>query len=243
MGVLGAGPEGDAAVVVGLDGGHRRVFLHGHVGIAFIVEQVFEYLVAVRQRCFHIAEFITQRAVHVAGLTVIVQARLGNGLRFYGFEDTGDSGQRFVFHIDEFQCLLGGEFIAGNDGGDRVTHQPYLVATQGAFVLAHRQDTVIVLEVLARQDQVHAGLTFCPGDIEVFDAGVRDMGTQQLAIEHARQVNIARVNRLTGHLVGGVDPAPRFADALESWCLAHRPDSACLRLSPAMRSTASSTAS
>src|SRR5262249_53411110 len=92
------------------------------------------------------------------------------------------------------------------------------------LVLADRENAVRNGKVPAGDDRKHAGKGQSLCHIDAFDQRVRQMRTQDLAREHARQHDVVGKPGLPGTLRPGIDLAERLADDVEFsvTVLAHR---------------------
>src|SRR5712692_672347 len=121
---------------------------------------------------------------------------------------------------------------------------------QRILVLTHWKNAVGDLEVLAREDQMHAGMRERAARIDSDDSRVRNGRAQQLTMQHARQHDVVSKLRLAGDLGPAIDATTRLADQAQlgvahccafSWLVNGTSRSASARWAPA--SIAASTAS
>ncbi len=190
----------------------RGVLLHGHVGVAFVEEDILEHVVGRGERLFHVAELEGLVAVDVARVGVVVDARLR--LRQSLFRRR-DGGQRLVLHFDQTQRLGGRLFVLRHDCRHRIADVAHALGGQRMLVLRHRHDAEGHGEILARQHQVHARMRPGAFDVDRLDQRVRMRRAQQLHVQHARQLQVVGVAQLPGHLGAPVDAAARMADDIE----------------------------
>ena len=185
------------------------MLLQGQVGIAFEEKDILKHVGAVRQALLHVTELVAEAFMDVSLLAVVVQARR---LLFQRLNGVGDGIQRFVLDPDQFQRLFRGELVPGNDCGNGVTDETHFFPAQGLLILAYRQDAVFIGKIPAGQYQFHAGMAFRPADIDRPDKGMGHVGTQQLAMQRARQHDVVGKTGPPCHLVGAVHAPARFAD-------------------------------
>lgn len=69
--------------------------------------------------------------------------------------------------------------------------------------------------VLMRQHGLDAGIGERLADIDALDAGMRDGGALDLAVQHAGQLDIAGILGLAGHFLDDVVALDALADDLE----------------------------
>ena len=220
VGALGAGPEGYPAF--SLRHADCGMLLQGQVGIAFEEKDVLEHVGAVRQALLHVTELVAEAFMDVPLFAVVVQP---GGLLFQRLNGVGDGIQRFVLDPDQFQRLFRGELVSGNDRGNGVADETHFFPAQGLFILAYRQYAVFIGKILTGQDQLHAGMAFRPADIDRPDKGMGHVGTQQLAMQHARQHDVVGKAGLPCHLVGAIHAPARFTDYGEGVRSTHPPAS------------------
>ncbi len=98
---LGRGPEGELAADgiagVGFPTGNAGVRFQGRVVVALVVEPVFAGIIGLGKASFHIAKFIVDGFVDVAGAGLVVDLHLG--MR-QGLVDAHEGGEHFVFDLD-----------------------------------------------------------------------------------------------------------------------------------------------
>jgi hypothetical protein len=124
------------------------------VGVALVEERVLEHAVGVGQCLFDVAEAERHRLVDVAGIAVLVDARLRMREAVLGI---GIGAQRLVLDVDEVERFEGRQFVARDHGRHRIADEADAIDRQGMLVLAHRQDAVGNREIIAGQDEVDAG--------------------------------------------------------------------------------------
>ena len=89
--------------------------------------------------------------------------------------------------------------------------QSYSFAQSGAFRL-----TLPDGQVLAGDDRLHARDPACGGGVDTEDAGVGELGAENLAVQHSRQVDVVRVDGLAGDLARAIHLRERLADHAEA---------------------------
>ena len=145
---LRARPEHELAV--GILRRDRRVLLDRQVGVALIEERVLEHAIGVGERLLDVAEAQRHGLVDVAGVAVLVNARLGVGEAVLRI---GERAQRLVFDVDEVERLERRQLVARDDGGDRIADEADAIDRERVLVLADREDAVRDGEVPPGQNQ------------------------------------------------------------------------------------------
>src|SRR5262249_17399525 len=77
------------------------------------------------------------------------------------------------------------------------------------------ENAVFNWQVLAREDQMHAGMRERAGDIDLADAGMRMRRAQQFTVKHPRKNDVVSVASLAGNFGASIDTPARLADDLE----------------------------
>jgi len=90
------------------------------MGVALIEKGVLEDAVGIRERLLDVAEAERHRLVDVAGVAVVVDARLGKREALLRFRV---GAQRFVFDVDEVERLERGQLVSGDHRGDGVADE------------------------------------------------------------------------------------------------------------------------
>ena len=142
-----------------------------------------------------------RRRFHTAGDHVLEQQRGVGGHRFI---DVDDVRQHLVFDLDQGDRLFGDGVADRGDGGDGMAFVIDLLARHDVardvpevHRDAFRPD---VVEFLRRQvggghDRLHTGQLLGGGGVDRQDFGVRVRAAQDLAVDHARELQVGAVHR------------------------------------------------
>ena len=111
------------------------------VVVAFVVEPVFTDVVRRGKTRLHIAKFVRDGFMDIAGTRFIVDFHLW---MCQSLVDTHESRQYLVFHFDELHGLVKNIGIQRGNGGNRVAHVADFVDSQGILILAGRKNTKLL---------------------------------------------------------------------------------------------------
>ncbi len=154
------------------------------------------------KRLAGITEFVVHDCVDVV-LVPFMKLRSACGHGVLGVEH---GGQFLVLHFDEGESLFRRSFVHRRHGGHLVPDIPHGVLGQHVFVVSRRRDAVLRIGHVGagehRQDPVQR---FGPGRVDALDPAMGDGGTEDLAVNHVRERDIARINGPSRHFVVGVD--------------------------------------
>ena len=128
------------------------------------------------------------------------------------FLGTGYRRQDFIIDIDQVQRFKCRQFLARDDGGDRISHVPHAVDTKGLLVLADGKNPVLDGNVFPRQHQIHSRVSGGARRVDFSDARMRMGRPQQFRVRHTRQENVVGEARLARHLRARIHSAPRDTD-------------------------------
>ena len=121
--------------------------------------------------------------------------------------------QLFVFDFDQLQRLLGDLRRIGQHRGDRIADIAHLVDGDDRLILVGRAILEVeALDVIARQGRDNAGQLFGFRGIDLDQSRVRHRAAQYPRMGHARQLDIAGIDRLAADFFDGVDPVRIGAD-------------------------------
>jgi len=224
-------PEGKLAV--GAPVRHRRVLLHGQVGIALKEEDVFAHEVRGGEGRLHVAELERHRLVDIGAVAVLMDPHVGMSKRLL---DRHEGLEGLVLHLDQPRRALCRLLVDRGYRGHRVAHHPHLLDAQGFFVLRHGEDAELdPRQIVTGDDGVDPGHGPGPRCVDALDPGVRVRTPQELCVGHPRQDHIVGETRFPRDLGPRIDLGQRLADNGELAGRHSRP--------PFMRSAANSTAS
>ena len=116
------------------------------VVVAFVVEPVFTDVVCRGKTRLHIAKFVRDGFMDIAGTRFIVDFHLW---MCQSLVDTHESRQYLVFHFDELHGLVKNIGIQRGNGGNRVAHVADFVDSQGILILAGRKNTKLLRQIFA----------------------------------------------------------------------------------------------
>ncbi len=155
---LGRGPEGelaaDGVAGVGFPAGDTGVRFQGGVVVALVVEPVLAGIIGLGKARLHVAKFIVDGFVDVAGAGLVVDLHLG--MR-QGLVDAHEGGEHFVFDLDQFQRFVEDIGVERGDGGNGVADVAHFVDGQRVFVLAGGEDAKFLRQVFAGEYGYDAG--------------------------------------------------------------------------------------
>ena len=204
---LRARPEDELAVAV--DRGDGGVLLERQVRAPLIEEEVLEDVIRLGEPLLDVAERERDLLVDVPLVSVFVDARLRVREAFFRL---GEGSERLVLHRDQIERVGRGQLVARDDERDRIADETDGVRTERVLVLADRQDAVGDWKMAAGQDEMNAGMRLGARRIHRPDARVGHGAPQQPGVQHARQDEVVREDRLAGDLGAAVDAATREAD-------------------------------
>jgi hypothetical protein len=184
---------------VGLDGCVRR---------AVESELALEHDVRAGHGAIDIAE-VEQHVLADVVLLVLVDLRLCVGEGVFRREE---GVERFVLDDDGVERAGRRVFVHGRDGGNGIADEAHLVHRQRRLVLRPRDDAVARRQIAAGDRRVHARHRQRLRDVDALDARVRVRAPERLGVQHARQLNVVGVDRLTGRFGQTVGLALRLAD-------------------------------
>jgi hypothetical protein len=137
--------------------------------------------------------------------------------------------QRLVPHLDEPHGLLRRLLVHGGDGGGRLAGEADAIV-QEVGPIAPDGD---LRRVVVRDDRLDARERLGPARVDAGDARVGVRAAEDAGDEHARQLEVGGVLRLTGDALDRVDDRSISADHPESACgvllLRHGASYACIR--------------
>ena len=224
-------PQGELAV--GSPVRHRRVLLHGQVGVPLEEEHVLANEVRAAERRLHVTELERHRLVDVGAVAVLVDAHVRIGQRLL---DGHEGLERLVFDVDEPGRPLRRLLVDRGHCRHRVPDHPDLVHAQRFLVLGDGKNAEFhPRQVVPGDDGVDTGQRPGAHGVDALDEGVRVRASQQLGVGHAGQDEIVGEPGLARDLGPRVDLGQRLAD--------HRKLARAHALAPFIRSAASSTAS
>ena len=184
---LGGAPQRELSIGRRGPVGHRRVLLHGQVGVPHEEEQVLAYEIGLRQASVDVAEFEMDELVDVPGIRIVVDRRLG---MLDGVERVGEGPQHLVLDGDQVERLGGRFFAGGRDRRHGVAHEARFVERQGVLVLAHGEDAERDRQVLPDEHRFDAGESGGFGRVDRDDASVGVGAAEQLREEHPGQEQV-----------------------------------------------------
>jgi hypothetical protein len=185
------------------------VLLDRQVGVALIEEGVLEHAIRVGERLLDVAEAQRHGLVNVAGVAVLANARFGVGEAVLRI---GERAERLVFHVDIVEGFERRQFVARDDGSDRITDETDAIHRERVLVLADGENAVRDGEVPPGQNQQHARTRKRTRCVDSRDARVGHGRSQQFAVHHPGQHHIVREARLTGDFGPRVDTSPGRSD-------------------------------
>ena len=110
----------------------------------------------------------------------------------------------FVLDLDQREGFHSRNFVIGGDSGHRLADVEHLVARHDPAVSQRPGAEENIREVLAGNDAPHAGQRLGCRRVYTDNAGMAAGTGQHLAHKHFRQVDVARVGGVAGHLVQSV---------------------------------------
>ena len=123
------------------------------------------------------------------------------------------TGQLFVVHLDEAQCLVGDLGRICGHRGHRVAHEPHLVPGQHRHVL-HAQPHIDLRQVRARQHRVDPRQRPGLAGVDLAYARVRQRAAQHLGAEGIGYRQVRGVARGAGDFIRALDAGHGFSDGL-----------------------------
>ncbi len=196
---------------VGIEGRQGSMLFERQVRTARVGEGIVEDEIGVGECLFDVAEAQRHALVDVSFVAVIVNSRRVGG---QGLLDPGNGRERLVVHLDQVHGLGRRLFIDSHDGCYRVADEPHAVDGQGVLILADRQDPVRNRQIASGQNEMHARQLLCRAGIDGADAGVRDAGPEDLAVQHPGQGQVVGESCLSCHLGAGIHTPARASDDL-----------------------------
>ena len=119
-------------------------------------------------------------------------------------------GQGLVIDLDERGGFGGGLGRLGGDGGHRVAHEAHAVDGEDGLVL--QVDAGVQREIAAGDHGAHARDGAGLRHIDAVDEGVGVRRADDVRVEHARELEVARVERGAGDLLDAIDAQRRVTD-------------------------------
>src|SRR5205085_5984812 len=196
-------------LVVSIEVRHRRVLFERQMRVALIKKDIFADVIGFIEAFGNIAEFERHALMNVAGVAVVVYARLINVNAFF---NRRDGLEPFVFDFDQIHRLERRVFVNSGDSGNRVANHTDFIDAERVFVLADRQYAVRNRQIASGNDGYNSGELERAGYVDAFDESVRHGTTQQLAKKHSRQSDVVGKARLAIAFCPRIDFAKRFAD-------------------------------
>ena len=166
-------------------------FLDGDIGIGkhiigrlLIANRPFEDMVGMFAR--------PMRADH---LVLYILAEDG-GVPIHRFERIDDAWQRLVHHVDQFGGIRGDVAILGDDESDFLVLEQHLVFGQHSLNVAGQGRHVMQAERLkvgGGQNSDDTRQSLCPRGIDADDAGMGMRRTDEIAKQHAGQLDVVDI--------------------------------------------------
>src|SRR5439155_3192157 len=129
-----------------------------------------------------------------------------------------DERQQLVVDRDALQRLFGDLTIDGGDRSNGFPRETHRIVERVAALPGDLLDLVVVLlaagnrsrpphhvAVLVRDDRLHAGERTRPGHVDASDPRMRMRTAEHARVQHARQLDVAGVDRLAADPFHGVD--------------------------------------
>ena len=216
-GRLGAGPDVDLVSGPPFDDGDMG--LHGHVldrGVGVLAlddplglgESLLDIALAQLGEVGDVGPRLGTEHGHI-----VVGAEVGvdeGGVGFEGIHVVEDRRQDLVLDLDQVDSLAGYLQRVGGHGRNGLAVVPHLLL--GEDVLVDHVEAEPVVELGADEDGADSRQGLGARDVDPEYAGPRVGALLDLGVEHARKAHVARVDRLAGELLDGVDAALRLAD-------------------------------
>ncbi len=127
--------------------------LQGRVVIALVVEPVLADVISGSKTGLHLTKFVVHGLVDIAKTCFVVDLHLGMG---QGLVNAHQRWQYLVLDLDQPQGLVKDIWIERRDSRHRITYIAHLVDGQRVLVLAGRQDTKLLRQVLTCQNGYNA---------------------------------------------------------------------------------------
>src|SRR5438874_7466481 len=179
------------------------------VVVAFVVEPVFTDVVRRGKTRLHIAKFVRDGFVDIAGTRFVVDFHLW---MCKSLVDAHESRQYLVFHFDELHGLVKNIGIQRGNGGNRVAYVADFVDSQGILILTGRKDTKLLRQIFACQNGQHPWQLQSFARIDGKNACMGMGRTQQSSIDHARQHYVISIQRAPGYFAIGINLGPGSTD-------------------------------
>jgi hypothetical protein len=119
-----------------------------------------------------------------------------------------DGLERLVFDDDEVGRFLGDVRIGGQHDGNRFADVAHLLERKNRLIVESRSVIRVgdqLHDVFGGDDRVNACERQCGGDVDAHDASVRDRAAVNLAMQHARKLQIADIFDAAVHLSGAFE--------------------------------------
>ena len=126
-----------------------------------------------------------------------------------------NSLQVLVFHLDQRERFHRRYFVLRCHRRHRLPDVEHLIPGHNPTVPERPGAEEDVREVAARNDTPHAGQRLGIGGVDTDYTGVTARAGQHLAHQHLRQVDVAGVGGVTGHLVERIDADVVLAENIE----------------------------
>ena len=127
---------------------------------------------------------------------------------FYGRIDIIQSFKRFVLNLDELNRFPGGFPVHSRHSRHFIPDEPDFVNGQSIFILRVGEQAPVAIfnlrNIFSRDDALHPGKRFCPTRIHMYDSGMGHGASQNLSMEHSRQLHVIGINGGSPRLGHGI---------------------------------------